>query len=62
MSATDVSWAPPGGRYRQNDALAWKMWPLQLQQRGHACLVYMDIYRVDSPDFILLMDLPSTKL
>ena len=35
MSATDVGWAPLGGvkdNKEENDALAWKAWPLQLEQ------------------------------
>ncbi len=35
MSATDVGWAPPGGvkdNKEEKDALAWKAWPLQLEQ------------------------------
>ncbi len=39
MSATDVGWAPPGGvkdNKEENDALAWKAWPLQLEQETSA--------------------------
>ncbi len=39
MSATDVGWATPGGvkdNKEENDALAWKAWPLQLEQETSA--------------------------
>ncbi len=39
MSATDVGWAPPGGvkdNKEEKDALAWKAWPLQLEQETSA--------------------------
>ncbi len=39
MSATDVGWVPPGGvkdNKEENDALAWKAWPLQLEQETSA--------------------------
>ncbi len=35
-SATDVGWAPSGGdkdNKEENDVLAWKAWPLKLEQR-----------------------------